>query len=327
MKKSDMDEILNLTPDNYFTEEEQSSLDEQTEEYVKKCKEKSYKPTHRVCQQKIDSEAALSAYSCLNENIPLAPISKSLQSAIDTLNSEFPWFLKANQELHRQLNARQQSSTSVFKIRPLLLAGHPGVGKTSWVKRISELFGVPLDLIMAAGGHDTMHLKGSARGWANSQPGEVARMIASEKIANPIFLVDEIDKSAKNSQNGSILDSLLQLIEPATAKNYIDECLRVSCDFSYVSWIATCNSLSNLPKPLLDRFTIIYVDKPGPEHTSAIVKSAIRFFAADLDIDERMLPKLDGQELKALEGLTPRAISSVVRRMMEIKLSVKPEYH
>lgn len=45
------------------------------------------------------------------------------------------------------------------------------------------------------------------------------------------------------------------------------------------------------------------------------------------DMDERMLPKLDGQELKALEGLTPRAISSVVRRMMENKLSVKPEYH
>lgn len=275
-----------------------------------------------------DSDFKIGIYSNLRSRLPLTLVASNLELIITTLNQEFPWFHSANTEIYRQLYARLHSSTPAFKLRPLLLAGTPGIGKTSWVKRVAELCNVPFSTVMAAGSADSMYLKGTARGWSSARPGAIARLIATERVANPLVLVDEIDKAATDTRNGSILDVMLQLIEPATNKNYLDECLQVPCDFSWVSWIATCNKLGGLPKPLLDRFTVVLIEKPGPEHAQTIINGSIKAYAAELGIDERMLHKLDGEDIKILTSLSPREINRVVRMMLEDQLTVKsPALH
>ena len=212
----------------------------------------------------------------------------------------------------------QHSATPAFRIRPLLLAGLPGVGKTTWTKRLAELCKVPFRSVMAGGGTDSMFLRGTPRGWSSARPGAVIQTISTEGIANPIFLVDELEKASTSNHNGNIWDVLLQLLEPASSRTYLDECLQVPCDLSWVSWIATVNTLSNLPKPLLERFTVVLVESPGEGHFMALVEGAIRAFAKDMGVDQRMLPAFEAGDLEMLRRCkNPRETNRMVRMILE----------
>lgn len=273
-----------------------------------------------VITTKIVDEGDFKAGIYLNLEKPIslvpAPIEPRKINAI--LDKEFPWFASINALVCRQLLALQFGSKPAFKIRPLLLAGAPGVGKTTWVKRLAELCEVPYRGIMAAGNNDVMYLRGTPRGWSSARPGAVLQTMATEMVANPIFLVDELEKASPDNRNGRLWDVLLQLLEPSSAKTYLDECLQVPADLSWVSWIATANELGNIPKPLLERFTIVVAESPGEEHFQAIVSGSITRYAKELGIDQRMLPILTQDEFEVLQHCkSPREISKTVALMME----------
>lgn len=239
----------------------------------------------------------------------------------ESLDAEFPWFAEINERIWRELTALTFSSTPAFKLRPILLAGPPGVGKTTWCQRLAELAGVPFRVVAAGGSSDSMFLRGTPRGWSTARPGVVPLTIATEGIANPIIFVDEIDKASPDSRNGRIWDVMLQLLEPASARCFLDECLEVPLDLTWVSWVATANEIGKLPKPLLDRFEVMVVPRPGPEHTASVIRGSIHSFAKQLGLDPRMLPKLDVEDLEILDRCSnPREINRLVRTMIENKL-------
>lgn len=166
-----------------------------------------------------------------------------------------------------------------------------------------------------------MFLRGTPRGWASSRLGAVLHDMATEGIANPLFLVDELEKASTDSKNDGIWDVLLQMLELATSKVYLDECLQVACDLSWVSWIATVNEIGALPRPLLERFTVVVVQAPSPEHFEILVKSVVVSFAQELGIDARLLTNLDNDNLNVLRRcIGPREISRTARMMIEKKL-------
>lgn len=273
-----------------------------------------------VVSTKIADEGDFRAgiYRKLETPISLVPTPIDAREINAILDKEFPWFASINALVCRQLTASQFGSKPAFKIRPLLLAGAPGVGKTTWVKRLAELCEVPYRAIMAAGNNDVMYLRGTPRGWASARPGAVLQTMATELVANPIFLVDELEKASPDSRNGRLWDVLLQLLEPSSAKTYLDECLQVPADLSWVSWIATVNELGNIPKPLLERFTIVVADAPGEEHFQTIVRGSITRYAKELGIDQRMLPLLTQDEFEVLQSCkSPREISRTVALMLE----------
>jgi len=276
----------------------------------------------KVAKSKIndDSEFKVGIYSNLESLLPLINVI-NVDQLKATLDHEFPWFSNVNDVIYRQLIVQQHSATPAFKIRPLLLAGSPGVGKTSYVKRLAELAQVPFRSLMAAGANDAMFLRGTPRGWSSTRPSAIANVIASSLIANPIMLVDELDKAAGDSRNGRIWDVLLQLLEPSSASVYLDECLQVPCNFSWVSWIATVNEVGMLPKPLLERFTVIVVKAPGQEHFDVLLNGVISQFSHELGIDYRMLPVLDNQDVDVLRNCkSPREINKIARMMIEDKM-------
>jgi len=264
-----------------------------------------------------DSEFKAGIYKVLERPLPLVGLPNP-EKVKETLDMEFPWFAVVNEQIYRQLVVQQYSSVPAFKLRPLLLAGPPGVGKTTWARRLSELCSVPFRAVMAGGGSDSMFLRGTPRGWSSSRPGAVLQAIATENVANPLFLVDELEKASPDNKNGRIWDVLLQLLEPVTAKVYLDECLQVPCDLSQVSWIASVNEIGQLPKPLLERFTIAVVQATGEEYFPVLVESVIRSFAKELGLDPRMLPALDNSDLDVLRRCNgPREINRTARMMIE----------
>ena len=277
----------------------------------------------KVAQSRIveDGGFKVGIYKCLESPLPLVPLAPDPDAIRTVLDQEFPWFKAVNEQVYRQLVVAQSSAMPAFRIRPLLLAGLPGVGKTTWVKRLAELCKVPCRTVMAAGGADSMFLRGTPRGWSSARPGAVVQAMAIEGVANPLFLVDELEKASHSNHNGRIWDVLLQLLEPASSRTYLDECLQIPCDLSWVSWIATVNTLGALPQPLLERFTVMLVDPPGEGHFMTLVEGAVRGFAKELGMDQRMLPSLDAEDLDILRRCrNPREINRTVQMMIEQRL-------
>jgi hypothetical protein len=273
----------------------------------------------KVASSKIaeDSDFKVGIYKALERPLPLVRLPDP-EMIKNTLDREFPWFANVNDVVYRQLVVQQLNAVPAFKLRPLLLAGAPGVGKTSWVKRLAELCQVPFRSVMAGGASDSMYLRGTPRGWSSARPGAILQTIVSEGIANPLFLVDELEKASPDARNGRIWDVLLQLLEEATSKVYLDECLGVPCDLSQVNWIASVNKIGEIPAPLLERFTIVVVKAPGPEHFMTLVNNVVHRYAKEFGIDVRMLPSLDNNDLDVLRKTNgPREISRTARLLIE----------
>ena len=276
----------------------------------------------QVIKQKIpeDSDFKPGIYKKLERNLPLVrlPNPELVKSALE---KEFPWFSNINAIVYQQLLIQQYNVKPAFKLRPLLIAGDSGLGKTTWARRVAKLCSVPFRTIMAGGSSDSMLLKGLARGWSSARPSLVLQTIATESITNPVFLLDEIDKASPDAKNGRIWDTLLGLLEPSNSKNFFDECLTTTCDLSWVSWLATANAIGHLPKPLLERFQIVVVTAPGPEHSMTLIYGARKAFASELGIDPRMLPDLSHADIEVIrQSTSPRKINQMTRYFIEKNL-------
>jgi ATP-dependent Lon protease len=204
---------------------------------------------------------------------PLARV-PDLIPVSEALNTEFPWFADVTTWILRQLAVRSGGRLG-FKIPPLLLLGPPGVGKTSYLQRLAELSGLPFLSLSLAGKSDNRDLAGTARGWGTGHPSRVIALINETRTANPIVLLDEIDKAGGSDHNGRVIDTLLTLLEPASSTKFYDDFLWGHADLSRVSWIATANSTATLPTTLLGRMEVKRMPHPRPEHYPAIVKRAL----------------------------------------------------
>lgn len=277
-------------------------------------------PLHQVVLGKIqgDGDFKVGIYKSLEQLLPLRKVPSNLDAIEAVLNFEFPWFADANRAVMRQLRVRGMSRTQALHLKPLLLVGLPGLGKTTWARRLAELLDLPFRIVMAGGSADSMFLRGTARGWSSARPGAVIETIAVEQVANPLIVVDELDKASPSNRNGRIWDALLQMLEPASSRVFLDECLGVPADISKVSWIATANSLNPLPEPLLNRFTVVLVKPPCKEDLLKVAESVRRQMAMDLEIDQRMIPHFSGEQLDLLaQCKDPREVARVAREMLE----------
>ncbi len=203
---------------------------------------------------------------------------------------------------------------------PILLVGPPGSGKSTFVRILADQLNV--GLMRVDGANDfSSGFSGTERRWSTSEPCRPFMAVARFRQANPIVLVDEIDKATSRQDYGRLWDSMLQFMEPETASRFPDPCLQVELDLRHVSIIATANELSRLPGPLLDRFRIIEFPKPELRHLEALVPDILQTIAMDQGIHTRFIDPLDQIEVAALArqwrggSIRPlkRAIEAILR--------------
>jgi ATP-dependent Lon protease len=156
---------------------------------------------------------------------------------------------------------RDLRESEPVRLKPLLLTGPAGVGKSRLVRRLGDLLGIGVYRYDGAGASDNM-FSGSPRAWSNTTPSAPAHAINQMRIANPILMLDEIEKAGTSSHNGRLWDALLPFLERETAARYRDVSLDSELNLSFISYIATANSIDPLPAPLKDRFRIIKVPAP-----------------------------------------------------------------
>lgn len=245
-------------------------------------------------------------------NIPLPLVeTPALDRVRATLIAEFPYAVDVIDFALTDLIARP-----VIRLRPLLLVGDPGGGKSRFARRLGEVLGLTIWRVDASQS-DGAVLGGTDRRWHSAECSHPLLAIARGRTANPLVLLDELEKAGTRSDYGRLWDCLLGLLEPETSSRYPDPALQIPLDLSQVNYIATANTIAPLPAPLRDRFRIVAFPKPTFDDLDALLPGLIKNLAIERGVDSRWIAPLDATERATIAKAWPGGSIRRLHRILE----------
>jgi ATP-dependent Lon protease len=224
--------------------------------------------------------------------------------AMDQLYEDLPNFTEVLDDVKRQL-ALCQDSRDALEITPMLLLGPPGIGKTHFAREVAQLLGTGMGFISMSSLTAGWVLSGASSQWKGARPGKVFETLVDGAYANPVMVVDEIDK-ARAEHAYDPLGALYSLLEHDTAGTFTDEFAEVAIDASQLIWVATANDERSIPEPILNRMNVFQVDAPDADAARTIALRLYRQLRADHAWGRRFEDTPSEAVLERLALLAPR---------------------
>ena len=259
----------------------------------------------------------------------LAQVPRRLAQACALLRREMPNFSNVIDWMEALL-ILQRAGDGAFRLPALLLSGPPGVGKTFFAARLAELMQTSYEIVHMESTTAVWVISGSHLGWSSGGPGIVFDALVHRPHANPIIVLDELDKASTDARYPPV-NGLYALLEPETAKTFQDEaCRGVPLDASAINWIVTANDVSKIAAPLLSRLKVIEIPEPTFVQRVAIGQCVYRDLRAANEWGRRFAPQLehpaacalarvDGSIRSARSVLTSAFASAFGRRSRQVE--------
>ena len=201
-------------------------------------------------------------------------IKPSTASAVDDLYDASPNFGRVVDDLRKYL-ALAVAGNEAVQFTPMLLLGEPGLGKTYFAKKLAQALSTGFEFVSMSSLTAGWVLTGASAQWHNARPGKVAQTLIEGEYANPVVVLDEVDKAGGDARYDPI-GALYSLLEPDTASHFKDEFIDVDMDASHILWVATANDESVIPEPILNRMNVYSIDRPDAEGSRRIALAVYR---------------------------------------------------
>lgn len=229
--------------------------------------------------------------------------SPSSTDALAPLYEECPNFTEVLDDLGRYMGLACAGNAG-FNIMPILLLGDPGVGKTHFGKRLAKMMGTEFEFISMNALSAGFIITGTCASWKGAKCGKIAERLVRGQYANPVVLLDEVEKATGSTQSDPMA-ALYQLLEPETSRNFRDEFIDVEIDASQIFWVLTANSLEGIPAPLLNRMAVYEVPSPTPAQAAAIAQQIYAGLISELKL-KKFKTRLNDNTIDKLGHVSPR---------------------
>ncbi len=223
---------------------------------------------------------------------------------MERLFAELPNFAEALADIRKHLALCIDSNDSI-ELPPMLLIGEPGIGKTHFARKVAELLGTGCGFVPMSSLTAGWLLSGASSQWKNSKPGKVFDTFVNGDYANPVIVVDELDKASGDGQYDP-LGALYELLEVKTATRFVDEFAELPIDASGAVWLATANDADRIPEPLLDRLTVYEIEAPDAAGARAIAAAIYREIRGSHDWGRQFPEAPSEPALDKLASMPPR---------------------